>query len=105
MGGLFAFSEGAPCWTPDTIHRQMPDRELDAGRAMTRSPSDVTGGRLVAVVGTGLVGSGWAIVLARGGLSVKLFEAQPVAAASALRPLGQEFVMVQRFGFVVAADA
>ena len=38
----------------------------------------------IAVVGTGLVGSGWAIVFARGGREVSLFDAAPGAADRAL---------------------
>ena len=38
----------------------------------------------IAVIGTGLVGSGWAIVFARAGLSVSLYDAAPGAAEKAL---------------------
>src|SRR6202008_2780582 len=34
-------------------------------------------GRTVAIVGAGLVGAGWAVVYARAGLKVKVFDANP----------------------------
>lgn len=51
---------------------------------MEQDPSSVTKGQPVTVVGAGLVGGGWAIVFARGGLSVRLFDSQPDVAASAV---------------------
>jgi L-gulonate 3-dehydrogenase len=42
----------------------------------------------VAVVGAGLVGSGWAIVFARAGLDVKMFDSAPGAAQRALQRIG-----------------
>ena len=37
---------------------------------------ELVGGRHVAIVGAGLVGSGWAVVFARAGISVKMFDSQ-----------------------------
>lgn len=43
----------------------------------------LTGGRPIAIVGAGLVGTGWAIVFARAGLTVRIYDAnQSVAGAS-----------------------
>ncbi len=42
----------------------------------------------IAIVGTGLVGSGWAIVFARGGLDIALFDAVEGAAARARETIG-----------------
>ena len=39
--------------------------------------AELSGGRPVAIVGAGLVGSGWAIVYARAGLRVKVFDSNP----------------------------
>jgi L-gulonate 3-dehydrogenase len=71
---------------------------------MRRNPSDVTRGKPVAVVGTGLVGSGWAIVFARGGLSVRMFDAQPGATASALRTVEEQLKALQSLGLVEDAE-
>ena len=67
---------------------------------MTRSPAEVTRGQAVAVVGAGLVGGGWAIVFARGGLSVRLFDAQPGAAASALRLIKEQLGAMHAAGLI-----
>ena len=40
-------------------------------------PTDLLGGRPVAVIGAGLVGAGWAIVFAQAGLEVRVYEAVP----------------------------
>ena len=44
---------------------------------------------LIAVVGAGLVGSGWAIVFARAGFDVTLFDSVPGAAERAYDLIGQ----------------
>ena len=62
--------------------------------------SSVTQGRPVAVVGTGLVGSGWAIVFARGGLRVRLFDAQPGAAAAALSLIQKQVESLHAVGLI-----
>lgn len=59
----------------------------------------------MAVVGTGLVGSGWAIVFARGGLSVRLFDAQRGAAASALRTVEEQLKALHSLGLVEDLEA
>ena len=46
-------------------------------------------GAKIAVVGTGLVGSGWAIVFARAGRSVSLYDSAPGAAERALALIGE----------------
>ncbi len=71
---------------------------------MRRKPSEVTDGRAVAVVGTGLVGSGWAIVFARGGLSVRMFDAQPGAAEAALRTVAEQLKALEVLGLVEDAE-
>lgn len=67
---------------------------------MTRSPAEITHGQAAGVVGAGLVGSGWAIVFARGGLSVRLFDAQPGAAASAFRLVEEQLAAMKSAGLV-----
>ncbi len=71
---------------------------------MKRNPAEVTRGQAVAVVGTGLVGSGWAIVFARGGLTVRLFDAQPGAGASALRTIEEQLKALHASGLIEDAE-
>jgi L-gulonate 3-dehydrogenase len=54
----------------------------------------------VAVVGAGLVGSGWAIVFARAGLDVKMFDAAPGAAQRALQRIGDRVDDLRDAGLV-----
>ena len=58
-----------------------------------------TNGR-IAVVGTGLVGSGWAIVFARAGFEVALFDAAPGAAERAHALIGQRLSDLCEAGLV-----
>ena len=74
------------------------------GESLKRKPSEVSRGQAVAVVGAGLVGSGWAIVFARGGLSVRLFDAQPGAAGSALRTITEQLRALDAAGLIDDAD-
>ena len=67
---------------------------------MTRSPAEITRGQAVAVVGAGLVGSGWAIVFARGGLPVKVFDAQAGVATSALRLIEEQLGVMHSAGLI-----
>ena len=46
----------------------------------------LTQGRPVAIVGAGLVGAGWALVFARAGLMVRIYDANP-ATSKACIPL------------------
>ena len=54
----------------------------------------------VAVVGAGLVGSGWAIVFARAGLDVKMFDSAPGAAQRALQRIGDRVDDLRDAGLV-----
>lgn len=67
---------------------------------MAERPLDVVQGRPIAVIGTGLVGSGWAIVFARAGLSVRLHDAQPGAASAALQTIETQLKELLSFGLV-----
>ena len=44
----------------------------------------LTQGRPIAIVGAGLVGSGWALVFARAGLNVRIFDANPTISSAAV---------------------
>jgi 3-hydroxyacyl-CoA dehydrogenase len=54
----------------------------------------------VAIIGTGLVGSGWAIVFARGGFPVALYDNAPGAADRALAIIGDRLRDLQTAGLV-----
>ena len=64
------------------------------------SPNDLLGGRPVAVIGAGLVGSGWAIVFARAGLDVRIYDADPQATQRALALIAGQLEELQSFGLV-----
>jgi 3-hydroxyacyl-CoA dehydrogenase len=70
------------------------------GASLKRNPSEVARGQAVAVVGAGLVGSGWAVVFARGGLSVNLFDAQPGVAAVALELIEEQLTALHSVGLI-----
>lgn len=56
--------------------------------------------RHVAVVGTGLIGTGWAIVLARAGFTVRAFDAHAATAEGLLPYLAAQLATMQRHGLV-----
>lgn len=57
-------------------------------------------GRPVAVVGAGLVGAGWAVVYARAGLNVQMFDANPEITRKALALIAQQLEGLQRHGLI-----
>lgn len=57
-------------------------------------------GRPVAVVGAGLVGAGWAVVYARAGLNVQMFDANPEITRNALALIAQQLEGLQRHGLI-----
>ena len=61
---------------------------------------DVTGGRPVAVIGAGLVGAGWAIVFARAGLNVRMFDVMPQVLQSAPALVAQQLEGLQQYGLL-----
>lgn len=68
----------------------MPEAEASPGALCRR----------VALVGAGLVGAGWAIVFARAGVEVALFDAQPGQAARALRSIAGSLADLERLGLL-----
>ena len=60
--------------------------------------------RKIAIVGAGLVGSGWAIVFARAGLRVSIFDKDPLAARSALTGIGARLADLAEAGLIGAPD-
>jgi L-gulonate 3-dehydrogenase len=72
---------------------------------LKRNPVEVVRGQAVAVVGAGLVGSGWAVVFARGGLSVRVFDSQPGAAAAALRVIEEQLNALHSAGLIDDVEA
>lgn len=57
--------------------------------------SDATATDRIAIIGTGLVGSGWAIVFARAGFQVSLYDAAPDVAERALATIGDSLLDLQ----------
>lgn len=57
-------------------------------------------GRPVAVVGAGLVGAGWAVVYARAGLNVKMFDANPEITRNAMPLIAEQLAGLQRHGLI-----
>jgi L-gulonate 3-dehydrogenase len=63
-------------------------------------PSDLLGGRPVAVIGAGLVGVGWGIVFALAGLEVRIYDVDPHATERALALIAEQLKELQSFGLV-----
>jgi len=61
---------------------------------------EVTGGRHVAVVGAGLVGAGWAIVFARAGLDVRVFDSNDQASRGVLAFIETQLAQMCEFGLI-----
>src|SRR5580698_284311 len=64
------------------------------------TPRDLLGGRPVAVIGAGLVGAGWAIVFARAGLNVRIYDVNPEATQRALALIAEQLKELEGFGLV-----
>ena len=62
--------------------------------------SEVTGGRPVTVIGAGLVGAGWAIVFARAGLNVRMFDVNPQVLESAPALVAQQLDGLHAYGLL-----
>lgn len=62
--------------------------------------SELLKGRHVAVVGAGLVGAGWAIVFARAGLTVRVFDANPHTAQGVPTFIDAQLVQMHAHGLV-----
>jgi len=60
----------------------------------------LAGGRPVAIVGAGLVGAGWAVVYARAGLQVRVFDANPDITARAVPLIESQLAGLQRHGLI-----
>lgn len=56
--------------------------------------------RPVAVVGSGLVGAGWAVAFARAGLSVRIFDADPLTAEKAQPWAKNQLAALHRHGLI-----
>lgn len=64
------------------------------------SAKDLLKGRPVAVLGSGLVGSGWAIVFARAGLQVRLFDADAHEIDRATAVIAQQLKELHSWGLI-----
>src|ERR1700691_6018355 len=68
------------------------------------TPNELLGGRPVAVIGAGLVGAGWAIVFARAGLDVRVYDANRSAADGALSLITDQLKELASFGLIGDPD-
>jgi 3-hydroxyacyl-CoA dehydrogenase len=75
--------------------RQDVERGVDGIR-----PDDLLKGRPVAVIGAGLVGAGWAIVFARAGLEVRIYDVNPQATEWALTLIAEQLKELKSFGLI-----
>jgi L-gulonate 3-dehydrogenase len=66
--------------------------------------NELLGGRPVAVIGAGLVGAGWAIVFARAGLDVRVYDAHRSAADGALSLITDQLKELASFGLISDPD-
>lgn len=57
-------------------------------------------GRPVAIVGAGLVGAGWAVVFARAGLTVRMFDANPEITRKAVPLIEAQLAGLRRHGLI-----
>jgi L-gulonate 3-dehydrogenase len=69
------------------------------------TPNELLGGRPVAVIGAGLVGAGWAIVFARAGLDVRIYDANHSATDGALSLIAEQLKELGSFGLISDPDA
>jgi L-gulonate 3-dehydrogenase len=69
-----------------------------------RSPNDLLGGRPVAVIGAGLVGAGWALVFARAGLDVQIYDANANATDGALALIAEQLKELRTSGLIYNPD-
>ncbi len=61
---------------------------------------ELTRGRPVAVIGAGLVGAGWAIVFARAGLPVRMFDRAPQVLERAPELIAQQLAQLESYGLL-----
>ena len=65
----------------------------------------LTQGRPVAIVGAGLVGAGWALVFARAGLQVRLYDSNPVIAQGAIPLIKKQLADLTEFDLLADLPA
>ena len=64
------------------------------------SLNELLQGRPVAVIGAGLVGAGWAIVFARAGLHVRIYDVNPEATRWALTLIAEQLKELEGFALI-----
>ncbi|MGA3797544.1 3-hydroxyacyl-CoA dehydrogenase [Pseudomonas sp. GL-RE-29] len=71
-----------------------------------RELESLTKGRPIAIVGAGLVGAGWALVFARAGLSVRIYDANPAISQASIPLIEKQIADLTEFGLLAeSADA
>ncbi|MCR8935268.1 MULTISPECIES: 3-hydroxyacyl-CoA dehydrogenase [unclassified Pseudomonas] len=65
-----------------------------------RELESLTKGRPIAIVGAGLVGAGWALVFARAGLSVRIYDANPSISQASIPLIEKQIADLTGFGLL-----
>jgi L-gulonate 3-dehydrogenase len=60
----------------------------------------LTQGKPVAIVGAGLVGAGWALVFARAGLTVRIYDSNPLISSASLPLIEQQIADLTAYGLL-----
>lgn len=71
---------------------------------MAENANKLVSGRHIGIIGAGLVGAGWAIVFARAGLDVKIYDAVPAAAQSSLVLIRSQLADLHAFKLIDDID-
>jgi 3-hydroxyacyl-CoA dehydrogenase len=61
----------------------------------------LTQGRPIAIVGAGLVGAGWALVFARAGLPVRIYDANPAISSASIPLISRQIADLTEFGLLL----
>jgi 3-hydroxyacyl-CoA dehydrogenase len=85
--------------------RARPLKTIDNKVMQMKALDALIKGRPVAIVGAGLVGAGWALVFARAGLTVKIFDANPVIANAAIPLIEQQLQQMSARGLITEPTA
>jgi 3-hydroxyacyl-CoA dehydrogenase len=65
-----------------------------------RELESLTKGRAIAIVGSGLVGAGWALVFARAGLRVRIYDANPAISQASVPLIRKQIADLTEFGLL-----
>lgn len=72
---------------------------------MMRELETLAKGRPIAIVGAGLVGAGWALVFARAGLNVRIYDSNPAIANASVPLIEKQIADLNEFGLLSGSSA